>query len=82
MKEEDEHDVCGVVISIGLCFVEFADLWSREAFKGGGSRCAGRGLQTAEGVANFIAFGAGRGIHPDGRCVAGEYSVEVFCEGF
>ena len=75
--------MCAVLfISIGLCFVEFADLWSREALKGGGSRGTGCGLKTAEGVANFIAFGAGRGIHPDGRCVAGEYTAEIFYKGF
>ena len=77
-----EHDVCGVGVSVGLCFVEFAYLWPCEALKGGRSRGAGCGLKAAEGVANFIAFSAGGGVHPDGRCVAGEYSAEVFYEGF
>ena len=56
-------------VAVGVIFVETPDLWSSEAFYGYRSRLGAYGSIAACGCRDLEAFFAGRGIHPDRRCV-------------
>ena len=79
-KRTDERDVGGIGIGIGARFVKLANLRPRKAFKSRRTRGPCGRLKPAQGIANFIAFGARRGIHPDGRCAAREDAAQILDE--